>query len=63
MLSLDNYKTMDPNMLLSFINTLLRDEFDSLEELCKVHDLSQQVLVDRLKTAGYEYIKEQNQFR
>lgn len=63
MMSLDNYKTMDPFILLSAVNMQLRDEYSSLDDLCKAHDIDKDILVERLKSAGFEYIPEQNQFR
>ena len=30
----------DPNMLYSYINMMLRDEFDTLEEFCAAKDVS-----------------------
>ena len=63
MMSLENYSTMDPFILLSAVNMQLRDEYPSLEELCKVHDINQDELVAKLKAAGFEYVKEINQFK
>jgi hypothetical protein len=63
MLSLDNYEHMDVNMLLSFVNTLLRDEFHSLEDLCRSYDLDREVLEKRLADAGFTYVGSLNQFR
>lgn len=53
----------DPIMLLSVINTRLRDEFDSFDELCKVLDLNSLDLIAKLQTAGFEYLPQINQFR
>ena len=53
----------DPFMLLSFINMKLRDEYSSLEELCKSNDIDEKELVNTLKSAGFEYLPEINQFR
>lgn len=53
----------DPFMLLSMMNMKLRDEFSSLEELCKANDIDQSSLVRTLKDAGFEYMPEINQFR
>ncbi len=50
-------------MLLSVINTKLRDEFQSLDELCKYLDIDRAELQDKLKSAGFEYIPAQNQFK
>ncbi len=53
----------DPIMLLSVINTKLRDEFQSLDELCKSLDIDRAELEAKLKSAGFEYIPAQNQFK
>lgn len=63
MMSLEKFATMDPFILLSAVNMQLRDEYSSLEELCKVHDISKNELVEKLKAAGFEYVKEINQFK
>ncbi len=62
---MDNEKllNMDPYILLSWANTKLRDEFDSLEELCFEYGLKYEIIADRLKTIGYCYLKEINQFK
>lgn len=51
----------DPVMLLSFVNTQLRDNYNSLEELCKSYMVSEKEC-DKLKTINYEYNTEKNQF-
>lgn len=53
----------DPVILLSYINTQLRDHYPSLEELCTSLDLDQAFLSQKLSQIGYEYQKEQNQFQ
>lgn len=53
----------DPIMCLSFINTQLRDSYDSLEELCRAFDADQKEIEERLVAAGYTYQAENNQFR
>lgn len=53
---------MDPNILLSFTNTKLRDEFNSLEMLCEDYDLQAEVLIDKLRKLGYQYNSQRNQF-
>lgn len=50
-------------MLLSVINTKLRDEYSSLAELCDDLDIDADTLCQRLAAAGFEYIPSQNQFR
>ena len=52
----------DPVMLLSFVNTQLRDNYNSLEELCKSYMVSEKEITDKLKTINYEYNTEKNQF-
>ncbi len=52
----------DPIMLLSFVNTQLRDNYNSLEELCKSYMVSEKEITDKLKTINYEYNTEKNQF-
>lgn len=52
----------DSVMLLSVVNTQLRDQYASLEELAKAHMISEQDIIDKLETINYSYNKEQNQF-
>ena len=52
----------DPYILLSFINTKLRDEYSSLDELCSALDLNREELEERLGTVDFHYNKEKNQF-
>lgn len=53
----------DPFMLLSVVNTRLRDEYTSLDELCKALELSREELEKRLEGAGFAYDPERNAFR
>lgn len=53
----------DPIMLMSVINTKLRDEYSSLEELCKALCIDKEVLTEKLEKAGFKYKSESNQFR
>lgn len=53
----------DPVMLLSFINMKLRDQYDSLEELCDDLDVSKQEIIEKLKKIDYIYDIEKNQFK
>ena len=52
----------DPVMLLSYINTQLRDNYPSLEELCGSLQLSEKELRERLAAIDYEYDRASNQF-
>lgn len=53
----------DPFMLLSVINTKLRDEYKSLDELCASMDVDKSQLQKTLEDAGFEYNADLNQFK
>jgi len=53
----------DPMMLYSFINTKLRDEYSSLEDLCNAYGLDIKKLTQQLADVGFEYMPDINQFR
>ena len=53
----------DPIMLMSVVNTKLRDIYPSLERLCDDLDISEKELTDKLSSAGFTYDPEQNQFK
>lgn len=52
----------DPAMLLSFLNTQLRDNYPSLEDLCASLDLDQASLIQKLSSIDYAYDSARNQF-
>ncbi len=52
----------DPVMLLSVVNTRLRDQYHSLEELCEDMNISQAELKNKLEIIDYIYDKDCNQF-
>jgi hypothetical protein len=52
----------DPIILLSYINTKLRDYYPSLEELCLSMSIDQSNLEHTLSTAGYRYERSLNRF-
>lgn len=52
----------DPMILVSFLNTHLRDFYPSLEELCKTMNLSQEEITKKLKSIDYHYDPSINQF-
>ena len=54
---------MDSIILLSFINTKLRDEYSTLNLLCRDLNLDEKLLTNKLHDVGYEYNKDINQFR
>ena len=53
----------NPILLLSIVNTKLRDFYSNLDELCQDLDESKDEIIDILARAGYIYDKEINQFR
>ena len=56
----------DPVILLSYINTQLRDNYSSLDNLADGLDLDsaqKEDLIAKLKTIGYEYDETLNQFK
>ena len=52
----------DPVMLLSFINTQLRDNYDSLTELCQTYSVDINQINKTLLAIDYVYDKSVNQF-
>lgn len=63
MMSLSRFASLQEAVLVSMVNTQLRDYFPRLEELAHYHDISLTALCEKLKTAGYVYVEEINQFR
>ncbi len=53
----------DPMILLSFVNTRLRDEDCDLSALCRELDEDADELERTLEKAGFRYDPEQNRFR
>lgn len=53
----------DPMILLSVINTHLRDDSPSLDALCEELDIEREELEAKLKAVGFAYDAEQNRFR
>lgn len=58
-----NYETMEPAMLLSMVNMWLRDNYNTLDELCNAKDFNRTILEQRLKQIDYIYDPKQNQFK
>lgn len=52
----------DPIILLSYINTQLRDNYDSLDELCASLDVDKNEITTLLATVGYVYNSGLNKF-
>ncbi len=52
----------DPMILLSYLNTALRDRYDSLAALCEDLELDEDALKEKLAAAGFVYDGKQNRF-
>ncbi|MCR5687324.1 MAG: DUF4250 domain-containing protein [Lachnospiraceae bacterium] len=52
----------DPMILLSFVNTKLRDEYASLDEMCAATGADKEQIIAALSGIGYEYDEELNKF-
>ena len=52
----------DPFILLSYVNTKLRDQYASLTEFCAAIGCEQSELEQKLGEAGFEYSEENNKF-
>lgn len=59
----ETLNSMDPYILLSVINTKLRDEYSSLDVLCEDLDLEKNKIIDKLESVDYKYNSEENQFK
>ncbi|MBO6155151.1 MAG: DUF4250 domain-containing protein [Lachnospiraceae bacterium] len=53
----------DKVMLLSVINTALRDKYSSLDELCESEGIDKEQLIKDLAEIDYKYKAEVNQFK
>lgn len=53
----------DPVILLSFVNTHLRDHYESLSRLCHHYRVKEDWLIGQLAKIDYHYVPELNQFR
>ena len=56
------YLPKDTDMLLSVINTALRDKYPSIYALCEDEEISLEEVVSKLENAGYYYSEERNAF-
>lgn len=52
----------DPMLLLSVVNTKLRDYYSSLDAFCEDMSIDRQLLTEKLKSIDYEYDSNVNQF-
>ena len=52
-----------PVILLSVINTLLRDKYKSFDELCDDYNIKESEITSKLNLIGYSYNDKLNQFK
>lgn len=52
----------DPFILLSFVNTKLRDECESLDDFCDRYEADKTSLTEKLGSLSYRYDPDANQF-
>lgn len=52
----------DAAILLSYINTQLRDFYSDLDDLCQSLQLNQQTIIEKLSSIDYVYDVKTNQF-
>ena len=52
----------DPAMLLSYVNTQLRDFYPSMEEFCKARDVEKAEIDEKLAMIDYEYDPVSNRY-
>lgn len=53
----------DPILLLSFLNTKLRDCYSSLDSLCEDLNCNKAFIISEMKKIDYEYSVIHNQFK
>ena len=59
---INNNFPKDPVMLLSVVNTKLRDYYDSLDEFCQAEDVDRDELIQLLQSIDYTYDAATNRF-
>lgn len=52
----------DPIILVSYVNTKLRDQFPTIDEFCNTYEVNLDELKDKLATVDYHYDDTTNQF-
>lgn len=53
----------DPIILFSYLNTLLRDQYDSLDELCSSLCVQKDQIEEKLASIGFTYDTNSNSFK
>lgn len=63
MMEIKNLLKMDGEIVFGIVNERLRIECDSLDELSHSYNLDSQALIEKLKSVGYHYDPNTNQFK
>ena len=53
----------DANLLVSIVNTALRDKYQSLDDYCLSENVDKKELLDILSSAGFTYDEKTNSFK
>lgn len=62
-MNLNEYEKINTDILFGIVNMKLRDEFESIDELCAYFDIDKTKLTNKLLMSGYIFHAEINQFR
>ena len=62
-MKLSSFASMDPHLLVGLVNTELRNNSSSLDDLCKTHGIDEKGLREALAAADYHFNEETGQFR
>ena len=58
-----DYLKLDPQILVGIINTKLRNNYSSIDELCSDLNINKAELIQKLGKEDYRYDKQNNQFK
>lgn len=56
------YMPNDPNIMVSYVNMKLRDQYSSLNDMCEDLGINRDSLEERLREAGFTYDSQNNRF-
>ena len=59
---MNNSLPKDPVILLSYVNTMLRDKYSNLDDLCKSLNISEDDITTPLASIDYHYNESLNRF-
>ncbi|MEM9017354.1 MAG: DUF4250 domain-containing protein [Verrucomicrobiota bacterium] len=62
-MNLCEFQKLDPQLLPGLLNTALRNDHESLDDLVMSHDIDKAELQKKLDELGYHYIEAINQYR